>query len=145
MARERTARYARNSRDDRDPRDADVQDDERDEQTEDETFDDGRADGRARRRPKGKRSSPRLSVADAADIALRQIGDLTAKPPEGVTSVEPSDNGTWIVAVEILEDRHVPSSSDVLALYEAEIDADGTLLSYHRVRRYIRSKSSEGP
>jgi hypothetical protein len=40
--------------------------------------------------------------------------------------------------VEVLEDRHIPSSTDVLATYEIETDMDGELISYRRDQRYSR-------
>jgi hypothetical protein len=82
-----------------------------------------------------------LSVVDAARAGARQIADITAKTPEGVISVEPSEDG-WIIEVEMLEDRHVPSSSDVLGIYEIELDPDGALVAYRRTQRYLRGKGS---
>jgi gas vesicle protein GvpO len=57
--------------------------------------------------------------------------------------VSPTDDG-WLVEVEMIEDRRIPSSSDVLALYEVELDLDGELLAYHRVRRYLRGQTANG-
>jgi hypothetical protein len=89
-------------------------------------------DSRARR-PRG------LSAARAAQAGLRQIAELTGKKPEGVTGVEPADEG-WMVGVEVVEDRRIPSSSDILAIYQADVDSEGELASYHRVRRYSRGR-----
>jgi Gas vesicle synthesis protein GvpO len=91
------------------------------------------------------RASGGLTAADAAAAGMRQIIQLTGKDPEGVTGVERSDEG-WVVGVEVVEDRRVPSSADILATYEAEIDSEGDLASYHRVRRYSRAHgdASEG-
>ena len=80
-----------------------------------------------------------LDVATAAEEGRRLIAAVTNKEPEGVTSVEPTDAG-WVIEVEVLEDRHIPSSSDVLALYEVEVDSDGALLSYRRTQRYPRGR-----
>jgi Gas vesicle synthesis protein GvpO len=84
-------------------------------------------------------SAADLSAAEAAQAGLRQIGDLTGKQPEGVTGVEPTDDG-WVAGVEVVEDRRIPSSSDILAIYEIELDLSGELLSYRRVRRYARGR-----
>lgn len=86
-----------------------------------------------------ERGSDELTVATAAQEGQRLITAVTNKNPEGVTSVEPSDNG-WMVEVEVLEDRHIPSSADVMALYEVELDADGGLVSYRRTQRYTRGR-----
>jgi Gas vesicle synthesis protein GvpO len=80
----------------------------------------------------------RLSAAEAGQEALEQITELIGKNPEGVTGVRRSKNGGWLVTVEVVEDRRIPSSTDILASYEAELDGDGELLGYHRVRRYSR-------
>ena len=82
-----------------------------------------------------------IPAAAAAEAGLRQIASLTGKNPEGVTGVEPTEDG-WLVSVEVLEDRRVPSSGDILALYEAELDPDGSLLAYRRARRYSRNQAT---
>jgi hypothetical protein len=85
----------------------------------------------------------RLSAAGAGREGLRQIAELTGKDPEGVSGVEPSDEG-WRVAVEMVEDRRIPSSTDLLATYQVDLSADGDLLSYRRVRRYARGRGEGG-
>ncbi|MEU2087912.1 gas vesicle protein GvpO [Nocardia beijingensis] len=81
--------------------------------------------------------------AQAAAVAVRHLVDLTSKQVEGVTSMEPTEDG-WVVEVEVLEDRRIPSSADILALYEVEIDLDGNLLAYRRTRRYGRGSTDIG-
>jgi hypothetical protein len=99
---------------------------------------DGDSGRRARHRDGG------LTATKAGRLALRQIGELTGKQAEGITGVEPGEDG-WIVGVEVVEDRRVPSSADILATYETVVDMDGELVSYRRVRRYSRGRGdSEG-
>lgn len=93
-----------------------------------------------RRRGGAAGTSRRLSAAEAAGAALREITALTGKTAEGVVSIRPSDNG-WVAGVELLEARRIPSSSDTLALYEVEVDDQGDLVSYRRVQRYPRGRS----
>jgi hypothetical protein len=81
-----------------------------------------------------------LSAARAARAGLRQIAELTGKKPEGITGVEPADDG-WLVGVEVVEDRRIPSSADILAIYQADVDPEGELASYRRVRRYARGRA----
>jgi len=85
----------------------------------------------------------RLSAAEAGREGLQQITELTGKDPESVTGVEPTQDG-WLVTVEVIEDRRIPSSTDILSTYEAEIGNDGELLSYRRVRRYSRGRGDNG-
>ncbi|HVV12798.1 gas vesicle protein GvpO [Amycolatopsis sp.] len=84
-----------------------------------------------------------LSASAAAAEALRHIGELVTSPPVGVTSVEPVEDG-WLIEVEVLEERRIPSSSDMLALYEVELDHDGELLAYRRRSRYARGRAGTG-
>jgi hypothetical protein len=86
---------------------------------------------------------PRLSAAEAGREGLQQITELTGKEAESVTGVKRSQDG-WTVTVEVVEDRRIPSSTDILATYEAELDNDGELLSYRRVRRYSRGRGDNG-
>jgi hypothetical protein len=100
---------------------------------------------RVEERPERGRSTvrERLRPMKAATAALEQIAELTGREPQGIVSLEPSEDG-WLVGIEIVEDRRIPSSTDVLALYEVEIDSRGDLLSYARRRRYARGKSDSG-
>ena len=84
----------------------------------------------------------RVSAAAAAQAGLRNLRELTGKRPEGVTAVERTEDG-WRVGVEVLEDQRVPSSADILAIYEADLDPQGELLSYRRTRRYPRGRADD--
>ena len=84
-----------------------------------------------------------VTARDALALARDYITEMTGQEPVRMTSVAPTDVG-WLVEVEAVEDRRVPSSSDILALYEIELDADGELLSYRRVRRYLRGQTISG-
>ncbi|WP_433603487.1 gas vesicle protein GvpO [Nocardia sp. CA-135953] len=86
---------------------------------------------------------PPISAAQASAAAIDILGELTSKHVEGVTSMETTDDG-WVIEMEVLEDRRIPSSSDMLALYELELDVDGNLLAYRRTRRYYRGSTDIG-
>jgi hypothetical protein len=43
----------------------------------------------------------------------------------------------------VLELRRIPETSDVLATYEVELDDDGSLTGYRRVKRYTRAQTEE--
>ncbi|MET7966779.1 gas vesicle protein [Micromonospora sp. NPDC005305] len=108
-----------------------------------------RGDGdRERWRDRGGRAEDRyvdegdeeaVSAGEAAREGLRQIVDLTGKDPLGVTSIQPTDDG-WRIGVEVVEDHRIPASTDLLGLYEVELDMTGSLLGYRRTRRYQRGK-----
>nr|WP_271210290.1 gas vesicle protein GvpO [Rhodococcus wratislaviensis] len=85
---------------------------------------------------------PPVSAAAAAAAALRDIADVIGKESENATAVLPTEEG-WSVEVEVVDDRHIPPSADMLALYEVVLDLDGELLSYRRTRRYRRGSAIE--
>lgn len=101
---------------------------------EDETYDEREDEPRRRRT---------LNAASAGRLGLRYIADLTAKDAEGVTLVEPVEDG-WVIGVEVVEDRRIPSSSDMLSIYEVQVDDEGNLLSYRRTRSYRRGTGAFG-
>lgn len=88
----------------------------------------------------GRAKEPELTAAEAGRYGLQQITELTGKEPETVIGVEPAEDGGWVVTVEVVEDRRIPSATDVLATYEAEIGPGGDLGSYRRLRRYSRGR-----
>jgi hypothetical protein len=90
-------------------------------------------------RPKDE--APELTAAQVVKAALGQLRKLTAAEPVGATGARPTDQG-WQVEIEVVEERHVPSTSDLMALYEVDLDLDGELLSYRRASRYVRGRAS---
>ena len=82
---------------------------------------------------------PELSPADVVRAASEYITELTGKELSGVVSLERAGDG-WLVGVEVVEDRRIPSSNDVLGLYRTELDVDGSLVTYNRSRRYPRGR-----
>lgn len=91
----------------------------------------------------GRHDQPELTAAEAGQYGMEQIAELTGRQPEGVTRVEPTEDG-WAVNVEVLQDQRVPSSSDMLSEYETVISLDGELLSYRRLRQYPRGRGDTG-
>src|SRR5579859_7288427 len=78
---------------------------------EERTADDERADDEdAAPAHEGRSADGRISAADAARAGMKGLAELVGKKPQGVTSVEPTDEG-WRVGVEILEDERVPSTA----------------------------------
>jgi hypothetical protein len=99
----------------------------------DNAADDGRRAGASSVRPR---------ASGIAREAAAQLLELTGKEVEGVVGINRTDDG-WSVRVEILELRRIPSTTDVLAIYEVAADEDGELASYRRLRRYVRGTPGE--
>ena len=87
---------------------------------------------------------PPLTAREAVDIIRETITEITGGEPGRITSAVPTDEGGWVVEVETVEDRRIPSSGDMLALYEVELDSDGEMLAYRRTRRYVRGQTDSG-
>lgn len=99
-----------------------------------------RAVGAEEAEPTASRAAPRLRASQAAAMAARHVQALTGHGSESVTSLERTDDG-WRIAVEVLESRRIPDSSDILAVYDVVLDDDGELVSYRRAGRYYRGRA----
>jgi hypothetical protein len=77
------------------------------------------------------------------DDARRLLRDLHGVEAESVSSVRRGRSG-WTVGLEVVEVRRVPDSTDVLATYEVELDREGGVLRFERVRRYHRAEAGGG-
>ena len=83
----------------------------------------------------------RLSGAKLAQLAREELSEITGLEAESVSALERNEDDTWTVSVELLELSRIPETDDVLGTYEVDVDADGELLGYRRVRRYPRSQA----
>jgi hypothetical protein len=72
--------------------------------------------------------------------AMHTLAELVGCPAEGITGIRRNDDG-WVVEVEVLEVERVPETSDVLATYGVEIDNDGEIVEFRRLRRYLRTQT----
>lgn len=79
----------------------------------------------------------------AAGLAADYVATMTGKEPEGIVSLGHAEDGGWVIGVEVVETRRIPDSTDILAVYEAELDAEGELVAYRRVKRYSRCQVGE--
>lgn len=82
----------------------------------------------------------RLSPMEVLRNARTQLAELTGMTPESVTSFEQTEDG-WSLEVEILELARVPDTMSLMASYEVELDPQGQLTGYRRVRRYERGRA----
>ncbi|MFD7707239.1 gas vesicle protein GvpO [Streptomyces sp. NPDC059785] len=72
--------------------------------------------------------------------ARAQLAELTGLTPESVSSFEQTEDG-WILEVEVLEVVRVPDTMSLLATYQVELDHQGDLTGYRRIRRYERGRA----
>ncbi|MGH3379312.1 MAG: gas vesicle protein GvpO [Actinoallomurus sp.] len=90
------------------------------------------------RRTDRSRERRALVGEEIARLAVGHVEKMTGHEPEGVVLLERRDDGGWTVGVEVVETRRIPDSTDILAVYEAQLDEEGELVAYRRVKRYSR-------
>lgn len=83
------------------------------------------------------------AVRSIASRAREQLRDLHGGEAESVSALERIGDG-WRVTLEVVEVERVPNSTDVLATFAVELDGDGQLMRYERVRRYYRAQADLG-
>ncbi|MBT2209307.1 MULTISPECIES: gas vesicle protein GvpO [Actinomadura] len=81
-----------------------------------------------------------MPASKAAEYAVEHVTAMTGRSAESVVGMERADGDGWRVTVEVVETRRIPDSADILAVYETEVDGDGELVAYRRVRRYPRGR-----
>ncbi|MER7775659.1 gas vesicle protein [Streptomyces sp. NPDC096191] len=72
--------------------------------------------------------------------ARAQLAELTGMNAESVSSFEQTEEG-WALEVEVLELERVPDTMSLMASYQVELDSEGQLTGYRRVRRYERGRA----
>src|SRR5262249_32843279 len=86
----------------------------------------------------GRYGQSSMGIRHVVGLAPSYLTAVTDRKPTRITSVASTGKGGWIIEVEVVEDWGIPSSADILALYEIKLDADGELLASRRTRRYMR-------
>ncbi|MEW2044724.1 gas vesicle protein [Streptomyces sp. NBC_00377] len=72
--------------------------------------------------------------------ARGQLTELTGMTAESVSSFEQTQDG-WSLEIEVLELARVPDTMSLMASYQVDLDPDGQLTGYRRVRRYERGRA----
>nr|WP_074996266.1 gas vesicle protein [Streptomyces misionensis] len=117
------------------------------EETEPESEETGRET--RRRKKEGSREDPGTSrkggdrsptPMEVLRQARAQLAELTGLVPESVSSFEQTEDG-WSLEVEVLELSRVPDTMSLMGGYQVELDPEGQLTGYRRVRRYERGRA----
>ncbi|MEU8227218.1 gas vesicle protein [Kribbella sp. NPDC048915] len=87
-------------------------------------------------------AKPKQSLRSIAIMAAKELSDLIGQDPESIVGVEKRDDG-WLVQVQVVESRRVPATTDIMAVYEVEVDEDGEVTGYRRADRYVRGRIQE--
>lgn len=86
----------------------------------------------------GKARSEKAALASIVGRTVEHFAALTAKQVDGVTGVRRDGESGWSVLVDVVELERIPSTTSVIATYRVDVDADGELTGYERLRRYVR-------
>ncbi|MFI9614934.1 gas vesicle protein [Streptomyces sp. NPDC052023] len=89
---------------------------------------------------KGGAADSRPSPMQVLRDARGQLEELTGMAAESVSSFEQTEDG-WSLEVEVLELARVPDTMSLMASYQVELDPDGQLTGYRRLRRYERGRA----
>ncbi|AZM64393.1 MULTISPECIES: gas vesicle protein [unclassified Streptomyces] len=89
---------------------------------------------------KNNRTTRRPSPIELLRQARGQLAELTGMEAESVSSFEQTEEG-WSLEVEVLELERVPDTMSLMASYHVELDPEGLLTGYRRVRRYERGRA----
>ena len=84
-----------------------------------------------------KRAARALGLVEVAERALRQFAELSGHVPESLTGARQDGDG-WSLLVDVVEVERVPATMSVLASYRIDVDRQGDLVSYERLRRFTR-------
>ncbi|WP_309060588.1 gas vesicle protein [Streptomyces sp.] len=85
-------------------------------------------------------TTKRPSPMEVLRQARGQLAELTGMEAESVSSFEQTEEG-WALEIEVLELERVPDTMSLMASYQVELDPDGQLTGYRRVRRYERGRA----
>ncbi|MEU6733562.1 gas vesicle protein [Streptomyces physcomitrii] len=86
-----------------------------------------------------KSDQDRIGLPAAMRRAAAQLTELLQRESGEVSAVKATDEG-WSAQVEVVEIEKVPDTMTVMASYRVELDGQGELLAYERVKRYARGQ-----
>ena len=69
--------------------------------------------------------------------ALAQFNDVTGQQAVAASGLRQEGDG-WSVLVDVVELERIPDTTSVMATYRVDIDAQGELSGFERLRRYTR-------
>jgi hypothetical protein len=81
-----------------------------------------------------------VSPVEVLRQARAQLAELTGMSAESVSSFARTEDG-WSLEVEVLELARVPDTMSLMASYQVELDPEGLLTGYRRLRRYERGRA----
>lgn len=81
-----------------------------------------------------------LDLLDVRDRVTTVADRLFDHPFDGITTVEPADDGGWRAVFEVVERSAVPDTQDVIGRYELRLSEQGDVEEYALQQRFKRSE-----
>ena len=79
-------------------------------------------------------------MVDLIKKARIELKSITGSYVERVCGFEPVDDG-WQMQMEVVELSRTPNTQDLLALYDVQLDSEGSVLGFDRVAHRTRGGS----
>lgn len=95
-------------------------------------------DSESGRTARSRKAAPK-SMHTIAVTAAAELAQLIGQRPEGIVGAEKVEDG-WRIQIEVVESRRIPETTDILAVYEVDVDTDGAVTGYRRLNRYVRGR-----
>ncbi|MFF5563034.1 gas vesicle protein [Streptomyces sp. NPDC012623] len=87
----------------------------------------------------GREKQARIDISTAMRKAAGQLAELLQREPGSVSALKATDDG-WSADVEVVEIEKIPETTSVMASYRVDLDGQGQLVGYERIRRYSRGQ-----
>lgn len=100
-----------------------------------------KARGRPQRSTRLRRDES-MRGTDIARLAKLELAQVTGLQPLTVSGLTKDEQG-WRASVDMIELKRLPDATDLLATYEVVLDDEGNMLSYQRIRRFLRGQVRE--
>lgn len=81
-----------------------------------------------------------IGVLDVRDLVADVAETLLDQPFDGITRVEPTDDGGWHTVFEVVERSAVPDTQDLIGRYELTLSGTGDVEEYSLQQRFKRSE-----
>jgi len=78
-----------------------------------------------------------MNILEIQEIVAPQIEKLLSKVPEGISSLEKTDEG-WKVSCDVLDKKSIPETFDILKVFEFILDKEAKVTSFKLLRKIRR-------
>ena len=85
-----------------------------------------------------------MNIREAVTKVKKDLAVVMHQEVSGVIGVS-KEGGEWKIAIELIERKSIPDTSDILGVYEVKLDDAGEMTGFNRVRVRTRGETGEEP